>query len=100
MLQPFCRFGGRRRAFEHSNQLAPLEAQAASKAIECENIFGRYSHIYWLSWTEVPYSHAKIAPDIQASPDVALRVKQTVDQLAAKGLRALAVARPEDGGHY
>ena len=30
--------------------------------------------------------------------DVAQRVKQTVDELAAKGSRALAVARSEDGG--
>jgi H+-transporting ATPase len=30
--------------------------------------------------------------------DVALRVKKTVDELAAKGSRALAVARSEDGG--
>ncbi len=36
---------------------------------------------------------------VQPSPDIAQRVKQTVDELAAKGSRALAVARSEDGGH-
>jgi H+-transporting ATPase len=36
---------------------------------------------------------------VQASPDIAQQVKQTVDELAAKGSRALAVARSEDGGH-
>jgi hypothetical protein len=64
MLEPFYRFGGRRSAFDRSYQPVPLEAQAAIRAIECENIFGRYSHIRWLFWTEVPYSHAKMAPDI------------------------------------
>jgi H+-transporting ATPase len=33
------------------------------------------------------------------SVDVAQRVKTTVDELAAKGSRALGVARSEDGGH-
>ena len=65
MLQLFFRFGGRRRAFERSYQPVPLEAQVASRAIECENIFGRYSHIQWLFWTEVPNSHAKMAPDMR-----------------------------------
>jgi H+-transporting ATPase len=33
------------------------------------------------------------------TPEVAQRVKTTVDDLAAKGLRALGVAQSEDGGH-
>ncbi|MBV8271024.1 MAG: plasma-membrane proton-efflux P-type ATPase [Cupriavidus sp.] len=32
------------------------------------------------------------------APDIAQRVKQTVDELAAKGSRALGVARSDDGG--
>jgi len=46
----------------------PLEAQAAIRALECENIFGRYS---WLFSTEVPNSHAKMAPDTQRSARIA-----------------------------
>jgi H+-transporting ATPase len=47
---------------------------------------------------------AKGAPQVivdlaKPSPDVAQRVKQSVSELAAKGSRALGVARSEDGGH-
>ena len=42
----------------------------------------------------------QVIVDLAKPPaDVALRVKTTVDELAAKGSRALGVARSEDGGH-
>ena len=41
----------------------------------------------------------QVIVDLAKPPaDVAQRVKTTVDELAAKGSRALAVARSEDGG--
>ena len=84
MLEPFYQFGGRRWAFDRSYQPVPLEAQAAIRAIECENIFGRYSHIRWLFWTEVPYSHAKMAPD----NGITARVFGILNELAIDAIRA------------
>jgi H+-transporting ATPase len=40
-----------------------------------------------------------IAALAHLAPDAAQRAKRTVDELAAKGSRALAVARSEDGGN-
>ena len=52
-----------RRAFDRLYGKAGLTLERQRKAIKCENICRRYSHVRWVFRQEVRYSQAKMAPD-------------------------------------